>query len=181
MLALILGSGHLPAAHEQVLDFLQFASARGINVNDLWVIAPRKDKPIWGVLPIVNPGHTALLFAPPRRPTDCDVAPLIDVVCEHLSGRSVYLAQSLVDPSDDAGRAMLGALGFREMAELLYLQSTAPRALAQAEIMRNGIVHAITGVFTAAVIVAILAMLLTALIPSLPLENRGPRPPAEPV
>ncbi|HEY2585726.1 MAG TPA: GNAT family N-acetyltransferase [Tepidisphaeraceae bacterium] len=133
-LALILGSGQAPAGNEQVLDFLQFASAREINVNDLWVVVPARGRPIWGVLPIVNPGHTALLFAPPRRPADCDVAPLIDAVCEHLARREVYLAQSLLDPADTAGRAMLAAMGFREMAELLYLQSTAPRALAQQEL-----------------------------------------------
>jgi mycothiol synthase len=132
-LAMILGSGAAPAGHEQVLDFLQFASARGINVNDLWVVAT-KGKLVWGVLPIVNPGHTALLFAPPRRPADCDVAPLIDALCDHLGQRSVYLAQALLDPADNPGRAMMASLGFREMAELLYLQSNAPRALAPGEL-----------------------------------------------
>lgn len=126
-LALILGSGAVPAGHEQVLDFLQFASGRGINPNDLWVVVAR-GKVVWCILPIVNPGRTALLFAPPRRPVDIDVAPLIDAVCDHLAERSVCLAQSLADPYDETGRAMLASLGFKQMAELLYLQTATPRA-----------------------------------------------------
>jgi mycothiol synthase len=134
VLAMILGTGLASAGHEQVLDFLQFASTRGINVNDLWVMALPKGKPVWGVLPILNPGRTALLFAPPRRPADCDVAPLVDAVCEHLARRTVHLAQALLDPADNQGRALLASLGFKEMAELLYLQATAPRAAAPADL-----------------------------------------------
>lgn len=133
VLAMILGSAHAPAGPEQVLEFLQFASGRGINVNDLWV-ACASGKPVWGILPITNPGHTALLFAPPRRPADCDVAPLVEAVCEHLSRRSTYLAQALLDPPDAAGRGMLATLGFKEMAELVYLQVNVSRAIATPEL-----------------------------------------------
>jgi ribosomal protein S18 acetylase RimI-like enzyme len=132
-LALILASGPAPAGQEHVLDFLQFASSRGIDANALWVIAAG-NKPVWAVLPILNPGHTALLFAPPRRPEGVDVTVLIDELCEDLSRRDVYLAQALLDPPDASGRTLLGAMGFKEMAELLYLQVAIPRAIAPPEL-----------------------------------------------
>lgn len=127
-LALILGSGPTPASHDHVLDFVQFASSRGIDVNALWVI--RSDSgPIWAILPILNPGRTALLLVPARRPEGVNIAPLTEQVCEDLARRDVYLAQSLLDPPDTSGRAILASLGFREMAELLYLQVAVPRSI----------------------------------------------------
>lgn len=50
----------------------------------------------------------------------------------------------------------------------------------QAEAMHGAIVHAITGVFSAAIIVALLALALILLIPEIPLENRVGRQPVEP-
>jgi ribosomal protein S18 acetylase RimI-like enzyme len=135
-LALILGSGSSPAGQEHVLDFLQFASSRGIDVQGLWVIASGT-RPIWAVLPIVNSGHTALLLAPSRRPDGIDVIPLLDHLCQDLAKRGVQLAQALLDPPDTAGRALLGSHGFREMAELLYLQVAVPRSLACPETPEN--------------------------------------------
>jgi len=132
-LALILASGAAPAGQEHVLDFLQFASSRGIDVHGLWVIAAG-NKPIWALLPILNPGHTALLLAPPRRPDGVDVMGLIEQVCEDLSRRDIYLAQALLDPPDTTGRELLGAIGFKEMAELLYLQAAIPRSIAPPEL-----------------------------------------------
>jgi ribosomal protein S18 acetylase RimI-like enzyme len=132
-LALILSSGATPANQDHVLDFLQFASSRGIDVNALWVIASA-GRPIWAILPILNPGRTALLLAPSNRPDGVDVAPIIEEVCEDLSRRDIYLAQCLVDPPDASGRALLAALGFREMAELLYLQVALPRSISAPEL-----------------------------------------------
>jgi mycothiol synthase len=132
-LSLILGSGSTPAGQEHVLDFLQFASSRGIDVNALWVIASGGG-PIWAILPIINPGRTALLLAPARRPDGVDVTDLIEQVCHDLSQRDIYLAQSLLDPPDASGRALLAAMGFREMAELLYLQVAVPRSLPAPEL-----------------------------------------------
>ena len=126
-LALILGN-ESPAGPDQVLDFLQFAADRKINLQDLWVLE-RVGRPQWAALPIVSPGHTALLFAPPVRPRGVDVGPLIDAVCDLLAGQDVYLVQSLLDPSDRVGRDLYGSHQFREMAELLYLHAQVARAL----------------------------------------------------
>lgn len=131
-LALILGSGPSPAGQEHVLDFLQFASSRGIDVNATWVIAS-DGRPLWAILPILNPGRTALLLSPPRRPEGLDVIGLIEAVCEDLSRRDVQLAQCLIDPPDNAGRAILQSLGFKQMAELLYLQVGVARSIAPPE------------------------------------------------
>lgn len=131
-LAMILGSGPSPAGQEHVLDFLQFASSRGIDVNGLWVMASG-DRPLWAILPILNPGRTALLLAPPRRPEGLEVAELFEEVCEDLSRRDVQLAQSLIDPSDVAGRALVESLGFKQMAELLYLQVAVARSITATE------------------------------------------------
>lgn len=135
-LALILGSGSTPAGQEHVLDFLAFAESRGIDVHGLWLIVSG-NQPIWAVLPILNSGHTALLLAPTRRPDAIDVIPLIDQVCQDLAGRGIYLAQALLDPPDTVGRTLLGSRGFREMAELLYLQVGVPRSLAAPELPEN--------------------------------------------
>lgn len=131
-LALILGSGPAPASQEHVLDFLQFASSRGIDASALWVISSA-GKPVWAILPILNPGRTALLLAPARRPEGLDVSPLFEDVCQDLSHRDIFLAQSLLDPPDSTGRTLLANIGFREMAELLYLQVVVPRSIAAPE------------------------------------------------
>jgi mycothiol synthase len=126
-LAMILGNDS-PAAPDQVLDFLQFATDRKINLQGLWVLE-RAGRPQWAALPIVSPGHTALLFAPPMRPKGVDVGPLIDAVCDLLAGQNVHLVQSLLDPVDRVGRELYGSHQFREMAELLYLHAQVARAL----------------------------------------------------
>ena len=134
-LALILGND-APAGPDQVLDFLQFAADRKINLQQLWVLE-RANRAQWAALPIVSPGHTALLFAPPVRPRGVDVGPVIEAVCDQLAGQDVHLVQALIDPADSDGRDLFGNHRFREMAELLYLHAQVARALPEV-ILPNG-------------------------------------------
>ena len=119
-LAIILGAGGLPAGDAQVADFLQLAAQREIDVRDVWVAAAN-NRLLWALLPILSPGHTALLFIPSPRPEAVDVGPLVEAVCESIVGRDAVLAQVLLDPIDQPARSRFAELGFREMAELLYL------------------------------------------------------------
>lgn len=128
-LALILGTSEEPAAEAQVLEFLQFAHQRSIDVHDLWVIAIG-NRLVWAMLPIISPGHTALLLMPPARPDSASVRPLIESVCEYVETRGVTLAQVMLDPADAPGRSIFVNHGFREMAHLIYLQTAVPGHIA---------------------------------------------------
>ena len=124
-LRLILGADGRPADEGMVVDFLQFAVQRDIDLNDVWV-ADRGGRVAWAMLPIVSPGRTMLLLAPGGRPRDDrdDAArALVDAVCDHFAARGVALAQALLDPGDAAARAVYLGRAFRQMAELLYLQA----------------------------------------------------------
>jgi len=119
-LAIILGAGGIPAGDAQVADFLDLAAQRGIDMRDVWV-ASSNNRTLWAMFPILSPGHTALLFIPSPRPEAVDVGPLVEAVCESIVGRGAMLAQVLLDPTDQPARTRFAELGFREMAELLYL------------------------------------------------------------
>ena len=136
-LRLVLGAGGRLADEGVVVDFLQFAVQRGIDLNDLWV-ADRAGRVVWATLPIVSPGRTMLLLVPggkPRGEHAADVAgTLIDAVCEHFAGRGVQMTQALLDPSDGIARQVLLGRSFRQMAELLYLQADVRRTLPPAQL-----------------------------------------------
>lgn len=129
-LRLILGSNGRVADEGVVVEFLQFAVQRGIDLNDLWV-ADHGGRVMWAVLPVVSPGRTMLLLAPGRHPRgdrgDEVARALVDAVCEHFAGRGVALAQVLLDPADAAARAVYAGGSFRQMAELMYLQADVRR------------------------------------------------------
>jgi ribosomal protein S18 acetylase RimI-like enzyme len=131
-LRLILSTGGRLADEEAVVDFLQFTIQRHIDLNDLWV-ANRGGRVAWAALPIVSPGHTMLVLAPPGerlRAADAGEAiagELLEAVCGHFSARGVQLAQALLDPSDNAARQLYLARAFRQVAELLYLQADVRR------------------------------------------------------
>src|SRR5690348_13176876 len=54
-LALILGGGGPPADGPRVLDFIEFASQRSIDLHDVWV-ARRGERIVWAALPLISPG-----------------------------------------------------------------------------------------------------------------------------
>jgi len=132
-LSLVLGSPSAPAEAEQVAEFASFAAARGLDINDLWV-AGVNGRMEWALLPLVSPGRTALLLTPGGLPQNLEIGPLIDAVCHWAVGKGVHLAQALVDPSDVAAKEVFEKHGFRQIAELLYLQVNARRGLAAPEL-----------------------------------------------
>lgn len=124
-LKLILGSHGRYADNNQVLDFLQFALHRRINLDDLW-LAERGGRTVWSILPIVSPGRTMLFLTPTHHPTPlADPAPtlLADAICTHFATRGVRLAQALIEPTDTAARGQLEGTGFKAMAGLDYLHA----------------------------------------------------------
>src|SRR3954453_2962450 len=66
-LKLILSSTGRLADNNQVLDFLQFALHRRINLTDPW-LAERGGRIAWAILPIVSPGRTMLFLTPTHHP-----------------------------------------------------------------------------------------------------------------
>lgn len=129
-LALVLGTAGMPAQRQHVLDFLQFAIERGIDVHNLWV-AGADGRLGWAMLPILSPGRTMLLLAPATRPDRLDPGPLIEAVCQRFAARQIQLAQSLVEKADGGGRELYARHGFSEIAELLYLHVAVRRTASQ--------------------------------------------------
>ncbi len=135
-LRLILGSHGRLAENGQVLDFLQFAVQRRVALADLW-IATRAGAVAWALLPIISPGRTMLLLQQshyPHRAADNDddddgdePRRLVAAACAYYAARGVRLAQCLLDPTDAPAGAMLAAIDFRPMAELIYLQTPVRR------------------------------------------------------
>jgi ribosomal protein S18 acetylase RimI-like enzyme len=128
-LSLVLGTPSAPAGHEQVAEFVKFASARGLEVRDLWV-AGVEGRMEWAALPLVSPGRTVLLLTPGGLPKNLDIGPLVEGVCRWAADKGVHLAQTLVDPADGMAKQAMAALRFREIADLLYLHVNAARGLA---------------------------------------------------
>lgn len=144
-LSLILSTHGRLAGDEQVVDFLRFATQRGMNLNDLWVVESRgrHDEPaiVWAAFPVVSPGRTLLLISPghPQDQTHLQAASeLIPEICAHWAGRGVQLAQVLLEPSDHTSRDLYCGCSFDALAELIYLQAPAGRNGA-ADLSANGL------------------------------------------
>ena len=122
-LRLILATSGKVASDEQVLDFLNFAMHRGMDLDQIRV-ADQGGRMVWAVLPVLSPGRTMLLLSPPRvaRPLSDTVAPgLIEHVVAQFAANGVHLAQVLIDPKDASLIALYGGCGFEHLAELIYL------------------------------------------------------------
>ncbi len=123
-LRLILATDGKVASDEQVLDFLNFAVHRRMDLNQVRV-ADKSGRVVWAVLPVVSPGRTMLLLSPPRvgRHLSDTVAPqLVEHVVAHFSAAGVHLAQALIDPRDTSAIALYQSCSFQNLAELIYLQ-----------------------------------------------------------
>jgi ribosomal protein S18 acetylase RimI-like enzyme len=126
---LVLSTGSTLADESQVVDFLRYAVARGIDLNNLWV-AFQGDRLVWATLPIVSPGRTMLLLMPESAmgaPEDIP-ATLAAQVCGHFQSRGTRLAQAIVDPSAPVAATLCQGAGFVRLAELVYLQADIHRA-----------------------------------------------------
>lgn len=126
-IGMILSGPGRPAPAAQIAEFINSASARRIDVRGIWV-AEAARRVVWAVLPIVNPGKTLLLLTS----SDLDIsnvpaARLVSEICKHFAGQGLQLAQVLLESKHQQSRRFFGAIGFREIAELIYLQGNPPR------------------------------------------------------
>lgn len=116
------------ASESQVSDFLRLAGVRRFNLT-LLRISERRGRIIWSILPVLSPGHTALLLCPPVPAITSDheiIGGMVDLCCQELAGQGVEMAQSLLDPEDVRSGTLLESRSFERMAELIYL-SAEPR------------------------------------------------------
>lgn len=123
-IALVLSHEGVPAGQEQVREFAQFASSRGIDLGHLW-LAGANGQMAWAILPVVSPGKTMLLLTPSHLPQELDGGPLVEGVCGWFGRSGGHLAQVLAQPQELPLRQFFASHGFREIAELHYLQASA--------------------------------------------------------
>jgi ribosomal protein S18 acetylase RimI-like enzyme len=137
-MAIILGTADRPAPRSQVAEFIHFAAQRNVNIRETWV-ALVGGEIAWAALPVVSPGRTLLLFSPAHccARAAAAAAELVERICDFHGHAGVHLAQVLVDPEQSAVREFFGSLGFREMAELIYLNGHAPRGAKTPELPTN--------------------------------------------
>lgn len=129
-LRVVLSNGPHRASDEQVVDFLRYAMARGIDTTATY-LAERGGEMLAATLPVPSAGRTMLLLAPPCFAT-ADHREAAGLLLEHVMGvysaEGVHLAQVLLDPSEREAMELYGGHGFSRLAELLYLQTSTRRA-----------------------------------------------------
>ena len=124
---MILGSPGRPAPAAQVAEFINSAISRRIEVQGIWV-AETGGRIVWAVLPILNPGRTLLLLtSQDMGSSNLPAGRLVREICHHFAGQGVHLAQVLLESQSHPARQFFAAMGFKEIAELIYLQGQVPR------------------------------------------------------
>lgn len=124
----------LPSANpdpRQIREFLYIAQAHRHDAGGLWV-ALHDQHLVSTLLPIVSPGRTMLLFPPAQIQSEFQRAAtvrLIETVCDRAAAEGIHLAQALLDPGDTDLVSLVIACSFKRLAELLYMQATAPQGL----------------------------------------------------
>jgi len=126
-MGMILGGPGRPAPAAQVAEFINTASERRIDVQAIWV-AEVSGRIVWAVLPIVNPGRTLLLLTSQEMTSpNIPAARLVQEICERFAVQGVQLAQVLLESQYHRSRQFFASMGFKEIAELIYLQGSVPR------------------------------------------------------
>lgn len=129
---LVLATGPAKASDLQVVEFLRYALARGIDTNATYV-AERQGEILSAALPVPSEGRTLLLLAPAYFATP-ERRMAFGQLLEHVMGVyaavGVHLAQVLLDPSEEEAIGLYAEHRFDRLAELLYLQTTTRRASA---------------------------------------------------
>ena len=129
-LRLILAPLGQRATHESILEFLQFALYRGIDLTRTFGLFDGA-KLVWAALPVVAPGRTMLVMTPPTPPRPAPLPPVIrvlDELCQTHAERGVHIAQVLLEPAAVALVELLGQARFSRLAELIYLHREVKRA-----------------------------------------------------
>jgi len=126
-IAVILGSIARPAPTAQVVEFINSATARRIDVQAVWV-AEKSGRIVWSVLPILNPGRTLLLLTSQDIPLpNLPAARLVEEICRHFGSNGVHLTQVLLESQSRQAREFFASMAFNEIAELIYLQGAVPK------------------------------------------------------
>jgi mycothiol synthase len=134
---MILGCPGRPAPVAQVAEFISSASFRRIDVQAMWV-AEISGRIVWAVLPILNPGKTLLLLTPQEMgSSNIPAARLVQDTCWHYAQQGVHLAQVLLEAQAHRSRQFFGSIGFKEIAELIYLQGLATRNTSEPALAPN--------------------------------------------
>jgi mycothiol synthase len=128
---MILGSPGRPAPAAQVAEFIKSALSRRIDVQGVWV-AEVSGHLVWAVLPIPNPGRTLLLLTSQEMGQGMEspslpAARLVREICGHFASRGAHLAQVLLESQSHQSKLFFASMGFKEIAELIYLQGQVPR------------------------------------------------------
>ncbi len=128
-LAFILGAFGQCAPMEQVLEFREYARRHGLGFEHLWITRNERTL-LWAILPVMNPGRTALLLSPDRfidQTPRSAIRALIDHAAEDCEKHGMRLAQALIDPARMDLIDAYAECGFRRVAELHYLQTAVRR------------------------------------------------------
>jgi mycothiol synthase len=132
---MILGSPGRPAPAAQVAELINSAVSRRIDVQGIWV-AEVSGRIVWAVLPILNPGKTLLLLTSQEvghemgqgmGSPNLPAARLVEEICRHFAGQGVQLTQVLLESQSHQARQFFTSMGFKNIAELIYLQGQVPR------------------------------------------------------
>lgn len=118
---ILAGSGE---GDDGLLEFLQMAVARGLDLNAIWVAVDGSERLQWAILPMPLAGRAMLLMTPPRmRPGvgSKHVAALARGILVDAEKAGIRLVQALIDSSHRAVQRILVESGFAEIAELVYL------------------------------------------------------------
>lgn len=130
---LILDPAEGPAGEQQIRDFVELAHSASGPAGGLW-LCEKRGQVVSGVLPVVSPGKTMLLFVP-QRATDSAFESMtrmaIEACCRRAASAGIVLAQTLVEPGEEPIESLFGACSFVRLAELIYLQTPAPKTVAR--------------------------------------------------
>ncbi len=132
-LRLILAKSAGSDADDSVLEFLQMAVHRGLDLNAIWVAVDSAENVQWAALPMPLAGRAMLLMTPPRMRPGVGakhVSALVESILGDAHKAGVQMIQALVDTEHNAVYRALLEGGFEEIAELIYLtrQIRAPLA-----------------------------------------------------
>jgi len=107
-----------------VTSFIQYARAMNLDLSRQWLLQSA-GRIVCACTCIESPGRTAMLFLPESRKHSATASQIVDMlrgVLAEEATRGIRLAQCLLGPTDAGLRAALCAVGFSEIAELLYME-----------------------------------------------------------
>ena len=136
---MILGTDGQPAEESQAVELMKFTAQRNINLADIWIYEANGWLR-WAALPVVSPGRTVLYFGTAASVVGQHLEPMqagLHAICNYFAAKDIQLAQVLLEPSDSASIAVYQNSGFKQMAELLYLQRTVRKIAPPAPLAGN--------------------------------------------